>query len=154
MNILTGTVIGAILGFLLSLGYMTMNIKKSQRSTLFPIVAISLTLFGAVSGGSVGFKVQKSEKISKTLGLDKINYSHYKVGRFWECQSTWNELSGKRHNIRTFKNNNNTVSYYNGGLICTHGSSASSVNISRYHIEAREAIFSRLRKKLEENEFS
>lgn len=93
--------------------------------------AIVGAIFGAAAGGKVGYNLERSDKFTRSLGLDKVSYRHYKIGRFWESQSTWNDIKGKRYVIKTFKNTNNTGSYYNGALLCKHGTSASSINISK-----------------------
>ena len=148
MNSIVGSIIGAVLGLISSFGFMAMNIKKSQCSELFPIIAVITTVFGAVGGGRIGHNLEKSDKTARSLGLDNMKHTHYKVGRFWESQSTWNDVKGARHMVTTLKRNNNKVSLYNGGIISTHGTSASSVNIARYHNEARNITFAKLKERI------
>lgn len=151
MSWIKGVIIGVILGFISSFAFISMNIKKRQRDSLFPVIATIMTLFGAVFGGRVGYNLERSDKISKALGLDKLQYSHIKVGRFWESKTIWIDVKGFKHSLRTSKASTNSVSYYNGTLITNHGSSASSINISKYHEEARKIIFTRLREKYGED---
>lgn len=151
MNLYSGAIIGALLGFMASFGFIERNIKKSQRPGLFPAITIITTAFCAVSGGRLGYSLGRSDKINRSLGLDKIKQSHYKVGRFWESQSTWIDIKGGRHMVTTLKRNDETVSLYNGMLICVHGTSASSVNITKYHNEARNIAFRKLKERVSDN---
>ncbi|RZK76255.1 MAG: hypothetical protein EOO85_11830 [Pedobacter sp.] len=148
MNSFPGAIIGAILGFISSFGFMAMNIKKSQRSQLFPIIAVITTVFGAVGGARIGFNLQRSDRITQSLGLDKMKQTHYKNGKSWESQSSWIDVQGKHHVVTTLKSanySNATVSLYNGTLIFTHGTSASSINIARYHSDAKKSIIIKLK---------
>ncbi|ATP58929.1 hypothetical protein CPT03_21890 [Pedobacter ginsengisoli] len=147
MNAISGAIIGAILGFLSGVGYLNMNVKKSQWLTMFPIVTSITTIVGACTGGKIGYNIERSEKINRALGLDKVHYIHFKVGRFWQSESTWQDCKGRTYKLKTLKGNQASVSYLDGFLLCNHGTSASSVNISKYHAEAKEGVFKALREK-------
>lgn len=103
---------------------MAMNIKKTKRCDLFLIIAAITTVFGAIGGAGIGFNLQKSEQITKSLGLNKMKQTHHKNGKSWESQSSWIDVKGKHHVVTTLKSanyNNSTVSLYNETLICNHG---------------------------------
>jgi len=82
MNALSASIIGAILVIISYNGFMAINFKKSQWSELFPITKVITTIFGAVGDGRNGYNFEKSDKIARSLGLDNVKHTHYKVGRF------------------------------------------------------------------------
>ncbi|CAM4305142.1 hypothetical protein SAMN06265348_110277 [Pedobacter westerhofensis] len=147
MKGLQGIIIGAVVGFLSGIGYLNMNVKKSLWSVLFPVVTIITTGVGALAGGRISNNLQRSDKIDRALGIDKVYYTHYKVGRFWESKSTWHDCKGKLHTLKTFKAAQNTVSYLNELKISDHGTSASTINVTKYHQAAKNESFARLREK-------
>lgn len=147
MNTVSGALIGAVLGFISAFGLIRTNAKKSQWGMLLPIIAPITTIIGAVSGGKIGYNIERSIKIDRSLGIDRISYYHFKVGRFWQSESTWQDCKGGHHRLKTLKGSQNTVSYFDGTLVSNHGTSASSVNITKYHDIARKETFNQLREK-------
>jgi hypothetical protein len=147
LNTTSGILIGGLLGFISAFGYLNMNVKKSQWSTTFPVVALITTVAGAFTGGKICYNYKRSRIIDQALGLDNIHYSHIKIGRNWESLSTWTDCKGNSHRLKTIKDTRNTASYFDGGLLINHGTSASSVNISKYHNEARNEAFKKMREK-------
>ncbi len=124
-----------------------MNVKKNQRSDLFSILIALSTTAGAIAGGRIGYKMARNAKIDKALGVDKISYQHYKVGRYWESVSSWKDCENDSHRIHTFKNVNNVISTFDGKNKLTHDNSASSVNISKYHRQACQLIIKMIKEK-------
>ena len=147
MNAVSGALIGALIGFISAFGFIRTNSKKSQWGMLIPIVTPIITIIGAISGGRIGYNIERSAKIDRSLGIDRVRYSHFKVGRFWHSESTWQDCKGGHHILKTLKGSQNTVSYLDGTLVLNHGNSASSVNVTKFHDTARNEAFKRLREK-------
>lgn len=142
-----GIIIGALLGILGSIGYLNMNVKKSQRGTMFPIIAVALTVAGAIAGGRIGYNIDRSARIDRSLGLDAVLTNHIKTGRFWNSESSWTDCQGHNHILNTVKKDANVISVLDGKNLCSHGTSASSVNIQRYHKEIQNEVFKQIRNK-------
>lgn len=144
---MVGIIVGGILGFITGFGLLNMNVKRSQWSTFFPIVTSITTLAGAFAGGRIGYNLERSDKIDRALGLHDTKHVHFQVGKSWQSESTWKDIKGQSHRLRTVKDTRSTASYFDGSLLINHGTSASSVNISKYHLEARNQAFKKLRDK-------
>lgn len=142
-----GVVIGAILGILSSIGFLNMNVKKSQRETMFPIIAAILTVGGVIIGGRVGYNLDRAAKIDKSLGLDNVVTKHIKTGRFWHSESSWTDCKGNIHILKTSKQDVNVISVLDGKNLCSHGTSASSINVQRYHKHIQNEVFKQIRDK-------
>lgn len=142
-----GILLGAVLGFISGLGFMSMNVKKSQRELTFPYLAVTTTIVGAAVGGRIGYRIKRDNDIERALGMDNVQLEHYKVGRYWESVSAWVDIEGDKYTIETRKIDNAVYSTFNGGNFIEHGTSASSVNITKYHNSYRQLVFEEIKTK-------
>ncbi len=145
MNMVSGIFIGAVIGCGAGFGFLQLNVKMSQRHPLMLVIPAAGAVLGAAGGGRIGYQIDRALKIDRALGIDQIHHQHEKTGRFWSSRSVWRDCLGQDHVLLTAKGKQVSESTYNDTLLMSHGHSASSVNITRFHKAALNELLKVLR---------
>jgi hypothetical protein len=150
---IVGLVIGAIVGLLAGFGELTW-FKKSQRAQAAPfIVSITAIVFAGIGFG-VGSKMGTSVYIGRRLGIEPLDEEYcVKDGRYWVAFSKWTDKrDSQKYTLVTARSNKKfLVSALNERIIMIHDcTSASQRTIPKYHNQAKEFVFGRLRGTFEE----
>lgn len=151
MKIVSYAIIGILIfgfaGLILGSG-QTNYMNKSERA-----VANNLGLvwivggIGGIIGASIGISVANDEKKDKLLGIDKIDHTLYKDGRFWFTNSEWiNPQSGKKNSIRTMKFNGEVCTLFNDKIYSRHGHNSGAKDaIEKSHRIGKQEIIKELK---------
>ncbi|OSZ80541.1 hypothetical protein CAP36_04630 [Chitinophagaceae bacterium IBVUCB2] len=139
---INGAIIGIILGAIIGFVFLSQT-KKSQRNKVLPYSLLIGSLFGVISGYSIGSRMGKEEYIEEKLGLKNLNEEIIKDGKYWYAYTQWTDKrDGTFYTLQTAKSNQkNLVSVLNEKLILWHDcQSASKETIPRYHAFAKNHI--------------
>lgn len=151
--IITGFLIGALIGALAGFGELQW-IKKSQREImLLPLISISAVV-GSIAGISIFLKTEKKRYVDKRLGISDAANELYKNGRFWIASTKWfDNTSGKNNELFTGRDKDgNLVSEMNGLTILDHKiRSGSKANVTKYHEQVKQTVFKTLREQFSEH---
>jgi|LakMenEpi03Aug12_release.lakeMendotaPanAssembly.Ray.scaffolds.fasta_scaffold611117_2 hypothetical protein len=137
-----GIVIGAFIG-----GGIISQTKKSQRSSISAIAIAGGTLVGLIGGYRLGDKLDTEAYFDELLGIKKAETEYYKNGRSWSMQTIWTDSESKQYVLETSQNYSKVlVTKLNNEVIMNHEiQSGSKVNVEKYHQNARNIAFNKLR---------
>lgn len=149
------TVLYAFIGFLifgfgaLILGSGQTNyMNKSERATANDLGLVwILGGIGGIIGFSIGISAANDEQKEIILGIDKIENSMYKDGRFWFIISEWiNPKSGKKNSIKTIKYNGEVCTLFNEKIHSRHGHNSGARDaIEKSHLIGKNEIIKELK---------
>jgi hypothetical protein len=93
--------VGGLLGLLLGIGELN-YVKKSQRETTFPVLAVVGVAIGVIGGIKVAAMIGEDDEVNAKYGLAAMETYEGKEGRKWFRQSKWvNPGSGLENVITT-----------------------------------------------------